>query len=572
MRRFRYSRRALKQAFASLPRVDRKRFTFDLSHRVTTSFPIGKLVPVEISEVLPGDTWKRHVPSLTKLTSTFIRPIMDDMYLDTFAFFVPLRILYDKTEDVFGDSNPSAYSSPSLASFPVIPPTEEPDIIVSTPKSVADYLGIPTYTSLAPPEGYSVLPFRGFAFIDDEYFRNQNVDQEMVIQTGEASPLESLNDAPWSNTNYTGMLPPVTRYNDYFSTCFLAPQKGPAVKILSSDLPVIPKAKTVSSVLPQSTTFYPGGGSPSSIIASGSSPSVMRGVRDASLSTTENYQFANLWADVSGGKLNGDVDTNTINSLRTAFQIEKYLERDSIFGSRYREYLYAAYGVESDDASLQIPQFLGRSHTRLNVSSVASTSPVESTQSGQDDVYPVGQYAGNSQTFASNSLRFTNSFTEHGYIFVVGCIRYKHLYSQGINMLWKRHSRMDFFDPLFANLGQKAVFVDELVAGYADGTTDASELVFGYQEAWSEYRTALSRVSGEMRPSPGGLGQIYSVADYFENLPTLSDIVHEDSTPFDRVLSVSQSKQDPFIIDFQFNDYVSRVVPAHSIPGYVDHH
>lgn len=564
----------------SLPAVNRRRYPFPFNWRHSTSAPIGKLIPLPPKEVLPGDTWSfQNISDMVQLTSTFVRPIMDDVYVDTFAFFVPLRILYDDLEYVFGDPNPSAYTKPSLSSIPTISPADSDNFSVQV-GSVGDHLGLPTYGLLHAGD-YSVLPYRAFAKIWDEYARNQNVDQEMVVQSGSFSASENPNGLAWSPTNYVGKLPPVARFHDYFSTMLLAPQKGPAVRIpgFAANFPVI-----VDSVVHEKR-----GPGPSYLKLSGTLPEAATGgeainlgfvkTGDGSTFVDETVQAlkgsasfvdggfvypTNLWADAPSAA------DATINSLRTAFQIQKYYERDAIYGSRYREYIYAAYGVETDDASLQIPQLLAHGHHRLDITAVASTSDAVS---GDTQTYPVGQFAGSSKTLNSGTMRFTKSFTEHGYIIFCFCIRYKHLYSQGIDKLWMRTDRNDFYDPLFANLSMQAVSLDEIYGDWTESSSD-NHAVVGYQEAWAEYRTFLSSVSGEMRPNPNGngIGQYWSLADFFTAKPSLLDIVHETDEPWKRVLSVSPETQDPFIVDFGFKGVLAQVVPYYSTPGYVDHH
>lgn len=564
----------------SLPAVNRRRYPFPFNYRVSTSAPVGKLVPLPPKEVLPGDTWSfQNISDMVQLTSTFIRPIMDDVFVDTFAFFVPLRILYDDLESVFGDPNPSAYSKPSLSSIPTIMSGAEEKIGIPV-GSVGDHLGLPTFKNIDGGR-YSVLPFRAFAKIWDEYARNQNVDQEMVVQTNGFQINEEPNVDPWSPTNYSGQLPPVARFHDYFSTMLLAPQKGPAVRIpgFAADFPVITGAThfDIKGSSPMVGDFSFNGTTPSgttvglgSVMNSASNPSnntfgqtiVPVSVPGGELSSLgSGFNPTNLWADADSAA------GATINSLRTAFQIQKYYERDALYGSRYREYIYAAYGVETDDASLQIPQLLAHGHHRLDITAVASTSDAVS---GDTQTYPVGQFAGSSKTLNSGTMRFTKSFTEHGYLFFCFCIRYKHLYSQGIDKLWTRHDRNDFYDPLFANLSMQAVSLDEIY-GEDENLSDST---IGYQEAWAEYRTFLSTVSGEMRPNPNGngIGQYWSLADFFTAKPSLLDIVHETDEPWKRVLSVDPSKQDPFIVDFGFKGILAQVVPYYSTPGYVDHH
>ena len=390
------------RALDTVPSVRRPRNNFNKSHRVAMTMKVGLLHPVDIVEVLPGETWRYKPASLSRLTTTLIRPIMDDMYLDTYSFFVPLRILYDKLENVFGDAKPSAYSDPELATIPGIPYSSAYTV---TPGSVADYLGLPT-SVVTPAEYYqfgftSVLPFRGFAFIYNEYINPQSVGQPVNIHFGEWDPSEKPNGNAWSPTNYTGMLPPVRRYGDLYSTCLPAPQKGPAVQIpgFTASIPVGAFSTNHSnsytsikfdfngSELMDSKYFGVSAGFDSSMKLF-DIPS-----RDSNSGLLTLARPINLWADTRA------VNDANINNLRTAFQLQKYLERDAIYGSRYREYLYAAFGVTSPDSRLQIPEFLGGSHNRLNISQIPSMSSATN--------YEVGQYAANINSLSEKSGKFT---------------------------------------------------------------------------------------------------------------------------------------------------------------------
>ena len=557
------------RALDSVPSVRRPRNNFNKSHRVAMTMKVGLLHPVDIVEVLPGETWRYKPASLSRLTTTLIRPIMDDMYLDTYSFFVPLRILYDKLENVFGDVKPSAYADPELATIPGIPPRTPFQV---TPGSVADYLGLPSSLVAGPDisdavqHGYrSVMPFRAFAFLYNEYFLPQSVGQPVNIHFGEYDASENPNGNAWSPTNYTGMLPPVRRYGDLYSTCLPAPQKGPAVKIPGFDAsaPVL-----ASNITHDVSTFpirvnYSGSPAPTGASYLGftvGSDNRLKAYQIPEATGTPysgTVSFSNLWADNSG------IDEANINNLRTAFQLQKYLERDAIYGSRYREYLYAAFGVTSPDARMQIPEFLGGSHNRLNIAQIPSMSSASN--------YEIGQYAANINSLSEKSGKFTKSFTEHGYIITVACIRYKHLYSQATNALWFREDRNDFYDPLFAHLGMQAIQTKELMPYFGTSPGDTDTQVFGYNEAFASYRTIPDRVAGQMRPEEGNIGQYWSLADRFENRPSLQDLVWEDTETFNRVISASDDLVDPFVVDFFFECSVASTVSRFGSPGFADH-
>lgn len=554
------------------PAVYRRRTNFDLSHRVATTMKVGRLTPIDIVEVLPGDTWSMKTNSLTRLSTTLIRPIMDDMYLDAFSFFVPLRLCYDQLEEVFGDTSNNPYDDPDLSSLPFVDISSVSNRQINVqPGTVGDYLGLPTTLVTAPTTGittdFSVVPFRAFALIYNEYFVPPGVGQPVNVFLGEYNKLEAPNQAAWGPTNYTGQLPFVRRYGDYFSTCLPAPQKGPAVKIpgfdAGSQVPVTTSSAVgVTAFNNQPLQWISGTalGNPADQIYLGGQVTGAKSnfVNTYATGTEDPNPYgrtlapANLWAQT------GFINDANINALRVAFQMQKYLERDAWYGSRYREYLYAAYGVISPDSRMQVPEFLGGSHNRLNIAQIPAQQ--SSTE------YEVGQYAANINSLSERSGSFSKSFTEHGYIITVACIRYKHLYSQATSGLWFRRDREDFYDPLFANLGMQAVYTREIYP-YSDGLR-----VFGYNEAFANYRTVPDRVSAQMRPNKGNIGSVWSLADRFDEVPSLSDVIIEDTDSFERVISASEKTVDPFIVDFYFRCSVARVVSPFGKPGLADHH
>lgn len=548
--------------FDDLPGVKRPRANFNLSHRVATTMRPGLLHPIDVVEVLPGDTWTIDSASLIKSVVPLVRPIMDDVFLDTYSFFVPLRLCFDELEDVFGNSSPSAYSDPNLSEIPsfmvkyYVNEGTPQGVNIPPSGTVCDYLGMTPDVAGIPfgqvaSADYSVLPIRAFALIWNEYFRNQQVDQEVAVNLAGATIVGELpNNNAWSPTNYGGQLPPVRRYGDYFSTAMLAPQRGPAVKIPISGTPVVSDA-----VLHNMGGTVRFGNSENGFSGTGAATFDYDGCLTCDAVGTpfgdEAASFSNLVV--------GQPNDSTINALRTAFQLQKYLERDAFYGSRYREYLYASYGVISQDSRVQVPEFLGGSHNRLNIAQIMSTAATAEIAQGQ--------FAGQISSLSDKRLKFSKSIPEHGYIITVACIRYKHLYSQAVQKLWFRKRREDFYDSLFSNLGQMAIHARELVGG--DPTIGA---ILGYQENFAEYRTILDRVTGQMRPIDGNTGQYWSLADRFDALPSLSDLVHEQTDSFDRVLAALPENVHPFVVDFNFRCSVARVVSPFSMPGFADHH
>ena len=325
----------IRKYFDDLPGVNAPRANFNLSHRVATTMKPGLLHPIKVVEVLPGDTWTVDSAQLVKLVTPLVRPIMDDVYLDTYSFFVPLRLCFDKLEDVFGDSAPSAYESPDLSEIPsfLMSFSQSTGTRVNIPESgtVYDYLGCITDDVLLDPDAggnynctCSVLPVRAFALVWNEFFRNQQIDQEVAVNlSGVASPAETPNNNVWSPTNYGGQLPPVRRYGDYFSTCMLAPQKGPAVKIPGTTANVVAESYQNMHDMNNSIAFGCDGDYGSGhVVFDPDGTLAYDGASGVDVNGSLNY--SNLVIDGSDA---------TINALRTAFQLQKYLERDAFYGS-----------------------------------------------------------------------------------------------------------------------------------------------------------------------------------------------------------------------------------------------
>lgn len=553
-----------KHSFVGVPNVKFNRAQFNLSHSVETSCKIGKLYPLPPREVLPGDTWVDDTVSLTRLASTLYRPIIGDIFLDVYHFFVPLRILQTDAEEIFGATSINAWESDELTEA-----AHNPNTTTCTAGTVADYLGVCPGTV---PAGLSVMPFRAFARVWNEWFRSECDPILVNVQDGDFNASESLNNNAWSSTNYTGQLPPVTRYKDYFSSALLKPQKGPEFHIAEGQDGGMPvryaepeDGRAFQHYGPgqfgRAPYFTDANGDP---IYSGDGGSLGVGGSDGTVPSKLVYIGGSEWASGDPGiyMQGAFVQAPSVNEFRTLMQLQKMVERDALYGTRYKEYLLGHYGVSGGDSRMQIPEFLSGSHTRLNIQQVQSTA--QTVNSGE--VTPLAQLGAYSQTISQKKAHFAKSFTEHGYIISCFCIRFKHTYSQGFDRLWMRNKRNDFYDPLFATLGAQAVYKNE-VAPYG---LRLKEDILGYQEAWAEYRSLPNRVTGGMRPSSGSLGEVWSLADKFASQPGLLDLIYEDDTAFKRCISVPDGEQ--FIVDFFFNTSCTRVLPSYSVPGLVDHH
>nr|DAE82243.1 MAG TPA: Major capsid protein [Microviridae sp.] len=529
-----------------IPRFPRARF--NLSHSVTTSMDVGTLYPIDWQEVVPGDVFKCRAFDVSRVTSSFLKPVMDNLFLDVYHFFVPHRLVYDDFEKVFGNPNPSAYTDNALEEIPMT-------YGVVKSGNIADYLGLPI-GSISQSSPVSVLPFRSFALIYDKYFRNENTTDEIYIQKKGFSLSELIGDQNFSPNSYCGKLPKVNKYKDYFTSCVPNPQKGAPVTFSLGDQAVVRTSDSELVTGPQETMALTNAQSGSASV--GEHPLIvgLGGMRfDAAAfsgTVAAGLYPNNLYADLSSA------NAISVDDLRLAFAYQKMLERDAIYGSRYNEYLYGHFGVHIPDAYIQFPQYLGGGRTPLNIVQVAQTS--QGTE--ESPLGNVGAYS-----WTNGRTGYARKFKEHGIVMTVACLRYRHTYQQGIAKKWRRKVREDFYDPLFSTIGQQPVYTTELYAQAFPQT------VFGYREAWSELRNIPNTISGEMRSGATNSLDIWHFADNYSSSPTLSQSFTEETPSYvDRTLSVPSSSQDNFILNFYFDMSAVRKMPVYSMPSLIDHH
>lgn len=555
--------------FSLNPHVDISRSRFDRSAGVKTSFNVGDIIPFYLEEVLPGDTFQVKSSMVVRM-QTLLTPMMDNVYLDKYYFFVPNRLVWQHWKEFCGENTESAWIPETEYNIPqlVSPATDGWKV-----GSIADYFGIPTGV---PGLSVNALPFRAYALIINEWFRDQNLQDPLVVPLDD-STVTGVNTGTFVTDVAKGGLPYIaSKYHDYFTSCLPSPQKGPDVTIPvaeAGNYHVVGNGKTLAltdgSVLGglgswSNVGVYSGlyGTAPHSL---GSTPAT--GELDASAFGVPTQAQLGDNLDNSGliAIASGNAQAATINQLRLAFQIQKFYEQQARGGSRYTEVVRSFFGVTSPDARLQRPEYLGGNRIPINVNQVIQQSGTESTGT------PQGTVVGMSQTTDSHS-DFLKSFTEHGFIVGVMVARYDHTYQQGLNRMWSRKDKFDYYWPVFANIGEQAVKNKEIFAtGSAEGSKD--DEVFGYQEAWADYRYKPSQVTGEMRSQYEQSLDVWHLADDYAQLPTLSDSwIREDKNNVDRVLAVTSKVSNQLFADIYITNFATRPMPMYSVPGLIDHH
>lgn len=529
--------------FSMIPRADIPRSSFRVQSAHKTTFDAGFLIPVYCEEVLPGDTFNVRMVAFCRM-ATPIYPVMDNLHLESFFFFVPNRLVWANWQKFQGEQvNPGdsiSYTVPQVVSpvggYPV--------------NSLYDYFGLPTVGQVggAATISTSVLPFRAYNLIWNQWFRDENLQNSVSVPTGDGPDLENL----FSRLRRG-------KRHDYFTSCLPWTQKGG----VAAGVPITGTAPVIPSVGVQ-----PGGGVAGTPYFQHQSKSAVRSVNASANMQWEVNPTGNLtttpWHATDVGlmaNLTGGSIAATVNSMRQAFQIQRVLERDARGGTRYTEIVRAHFGVVSPDARLQRPEYLGGGYSPVKINPVAQTSATGVTGT------PLGNLSGFATSLGMGH-RFSQSFTEHGYIIGLVNVRADLTYQQGIRRHWKRSTRYDFYMPAFAHLGEQAVLNSEI---YADGSATDSN-VFGYQERWAEYHYNPSMITGLFRSTAAGTLDGWHLAQRFSSVPTLNSTFIQDNPPLSRVLAVGTSANGAqFLADLFFDAKVTRPMPLYSVPGLVDH-
>lgn len=532
--------RNAEQHYSQVPHANVPRARFKRDYSLLTTMNEGDLVPIYCDEVLPADTAKIDLNALMRM-STPLYPVMDNCYCDFYFFFIPARLLWEHFENLMGQNDSSFWAEKTEYTTPKTT-APEGGWKVGT---LADYFGIPTGVANLQVNS---LPFRAYAKVWNEWFRDENLQQPVTMSKTDATTAGSNTGTNLTDAEAGGLPLKVCKYKDYFTSCLPSPQKGKAVKLpLTGNAPIVGKNVDNGENIEYSLRVVDGGNVRVSDFYI-NAPDIK--YPNGSTRVQDESQNAFLYADL------GTIQATNINELRQAIAVQHILERDARTGTRYKEYLQGAWGVTSPDARLDRSEYIGGYRLPININQVIQTSATDTTS-------PQGNTAAFSMTTMSRNMA-TYSATEHGFILGLAAVRVDHSYQQGLSRMWTRSTRFSYYDPMLANLGEQAVLNQEI---YAQGNA-VDEEVFGYQEAWADYRYRTNMITGEMRSDYAQTLDAWHYADKYTQLPKLSsEWIKEGTENIDRTIAVQSDNSRQFICNFYFDQTWTRAMPIYSLPG-----